>query len=374
MCISVLALAVLSYGFIDPHLSFSVSPVYFSIQSALVSLVYRHTFITAGIYLVLLSAMYFSYRKIIPEKNESPYTRAPRWIMAVFGMLLFSYPMLSYDIFNYIATAKVTFQYQENPYVIMPIDIPNEPMLSYTRAANKLALYGPTWIALTSFPHLVSMGVPFFSIISFKLFVTLFYVALTYMIFRKTKRWSQVAWFALNPLVLLEVIVNGHNDIVMMTLAIGGLLLWHRNTNIYKSIGIILWVSSVLVKGATIALLPLFFLPSWEWEKKMKLGFFLMFGVFLMSPLREEMYPWYAIWWLAFAAFIPMKKQSWIHGFSYWLSFGLMLRYVPWIATREYGGITPLARIIAASIPVALYIVSQIRPLQFVHHIRRKRK
>lgn len=356
--IPVSILSVISYGFIDPHLSFFQSPIYLVIQSALVTLVYTHSFITAWIYAIVLSAMYFLYRRLISEQNKEKPKHFPRWLMGIIVLLLLSYPLLSYDIFNYMATAKVAFQYQENPYVIMPIDIANEPMLSYTRAANKLALYGPTWIVLTAFPHLLGMGVVLATIFSFKLFVTLFYIALVYMIYRKTKRWEQAIWFGMNPLILIEVIVNGHNDIVMMALAFGGLHLWQKQATLYKSIGVILWVSSVFVKGATIVLLPLFFLPSWEWEKKMKLGFWLMFFMFLVTPLREEMYPWYAVWWLTFAAYIPIKKRSFIHGFSFWFTFGLMLRYLPWIATREYGGITPIARIILTILPVMGYVVS----------------
>jgi len=357
--LSVIILSVISYGFIDPHLSFSSLPVYAYIQSVLITLVYRHTFVTAGIYAALIVAMYIAYSRLIWEKHDLKRHILPGWIIAILGLLLLSYPALSYDIFNYIATAKVTFKYVENPYVIMPIDISNEPMLSYTRAANKLALYGPIWIALTSFPYLLSLNNPLAAIISFKLFVTLFYLALVYMIYRKTKRWDAALWFAFNPLVLIEVIVNGHNDIVMMALALGGLLLWQRDWPIYKVVGLVLWVSSIFIKGATIVLLPLFFLSPKVWEKAVLVGFWCMFGVFLISPLREEMYPWYAVWWLSFAACIPVKKQSYIHGFSFWLSFGLMLGYLPWIATREYGGITPMIRVIATIVPVGTYVIQR---------------
>lgn len=358
MSICTVVLLIISYGFIDPHLSFSTLPAYVYVQSVLVSLVYHHTIVAAGMYAGILVSMYLSYGRLTLEKYASKKNDHFGWLISIIVILLLSYPALSYDIFNYIATAKVTFQYLENPYVIMPIEISNEPMLSYTRAANKLALYGPTWIALTSLPHLVSMGNPLVSIISFKLLVTLFYFALVYMIYRKTKRWDQAMWFAFNPLVLIEVIVNGHNDIVMMVLAMGGLLLWQREARIYKIIGIVLWVSSIFVKGATIMLLPLFFLPPKDWERIVRIGFWCMFGIFLLSPLREEMYPWYAVWWLSFAAFIPIKKQSFIHGFSYWFSFGLMLGYVPWIATREYAGITPVVRIVCTLLPLCIYILS----------------
>lgn len=359
--VSALILAVYSYGFIDPRLSFSTHPLYVFLMSQLTHLVHQQSVVAAGLYVCIIGVLFVGYGIALQAFRREKRTSVPFWMIPLVGILLLSYPAFSYDIYNYIATAKVTFLYRENPYVVMPMEIPNEPMLSYTRAANKVALYGPVWIILTSFPHLLGQGNPLGTIMSFKLFAALFYFMLSYMIYRKTKRWDQVLFFAANPLVLTEVLVSGHNDIVMMALALGGLLLWSRKSAPQNAAGIVLFASSVLIKGATIVLLPLFFLRSWNWEKKMLLGGTLMFAVFLISPLREEMYPWYAVWWLSLVAFVPLKKNSFIHGFSFWLSLGLMLRYVPWIATREYGGITPGVRIILTLVPVLVYVLYRLR-------------
>lgn len=368
MITTALVFAVFSYGFIDPNLTLSTHPLYVFIQSKLMFLVYQQRIIAAALYAAFLSAFYVGYRSVLAVARNKKLRAFPTWTITFIVILIFSYPALSYDIFNYIATAKVAFFYRENPYIVMPIEIPNEPMLAFTRASNKLALYGPTWIALTSFPHLLGMGNILQAIFSFKLFVAAFYAAFTYLIYRKTKRWDQTLFFALNPLVLIELLVSGHNDIVMMTLGIAGLLLWQRHDAWHKGAGMILFLSSILVKGATIVLLPLLFFPAspagrptWKWEHVARVGYWLMFGVFLLSPLREELYPWYAVWWLSFAAFIPMRKTSRIHDFSFWLSLGLMLRYVPWIATREYGGMIPTYRIIVTVVPVSLYLLYTFR-------------
>jgi hypothetical protein len=344
MIVAALLLAILSYGFIDPNFPILHNP--------LEILVYRHMPIAAVIYVLLLLVLFFCYHFLRFSQKK-----IPPWFPALVLILLISYPAFSYDIFNYIATAKVTFFYKENPYIVMPIEIPNEPMLAFTRASNKLALYGPTWIILTSFPHLLGMGNMLATVLSFKLFVAAFYGAFVYLIYRKTKRWDQTLFFALNPLVLIEILVSGHNDIVMMTLAIAGLLLWRRAKALHKAAGLILFTSSILVKGATLVLVPLLLTTSWNWERVARAGCLLMFGVFLLTPLREELYPWYAVWWLAFAAFLPIKKKSFIHSFSFWLSLGLMLRYVPWIATRQYGGMMPLYRSILTIAPIGLYLL-----------------
>ncbi len=361
MLVAAIVLSFLSYGFIDPHLSFFSHPLYLWVQNVLIFLVYRQSALAAALYVCIIAAFFVAYGIFLWGKGQEKIRSAPRWIFTLAVILVFSYPAFSYDIYNYIATAKVAFLYRENPYVVMPIEIPNEPMLSFTRAANKVALYGPAWIVLTSFPYIAGAGNMLATIVSFKTFAALFYAAVTYLIYRKTKRWDQVMFFALNPLMLIEVLVSGHNDIVMMALGLAGLLLWNRQGMQYKAAGTILFISSVLIKGATIALVPLLFFSGWKWEKKMLVAGALMFGVFLLSPLREEMYPWYAVWWLSCIAFVPIRKHSFIHWFSFWLSFGLILRYVPWIATREYGGITPVTRIIVTTVPVLIYVFIRFR-------------
>jgi hypothetical protein len=75
-----------------------------------------------------------------------------------------------------------------------------------------------------------------------------------------------------------------------------------------------------------------------------------MFVVFLLSPLREEMYPWYAQWFLVFLPFLSHKKL--IVYLSLILSFSLLLRYVPFMYLGTYFGPTPLLRILLAGLPL----------------------
>jgi hypothetical protein len=80
-----------------------------------------------------------------------------------------------------------------------------------------------------------------------------------------------------------------------------------------------------------------------------------MFIVFLLSPLREEIYSWYFIWVISFAALLPKNKLL------FWLvigfSFGLLLRHTPWLYFRNWGGPTPKIKTLTTFIPpnVALF-------------------
>lgn len=283
-------------------------------------------------------------------------------------ILLLSYPaMLSYDIFNYIATAKVLFLYKENPYIIMPIDITHEPLLAFMHAANKTALYGPVWILLTGFSFIAGDNNFIVTLISFKFIIVLFYFAVVYLLWKLSKDLFCSLLFALNPLVLLETIVSGHNDIVMMFFVLASYMAIRKKKVL---LAVCLFILSIFIKYATIVLIPLFIYllidkyrnKHINWEKVYIWSAGLLFFVFLLSQFREEIYPWYAIWFMPFIFLLNHKK--WLLYLTIALSFSLLLRDIPFMLLGTYFGITPILKIaFTVSIPFIIAIVL------FVHKI-----
>ena len=80
-----------------------------------------------------------------------------------------------------------------------------------------------------------------------------------------------------------------------------------------------------------------------------------MMVIFVLSFLREEIYPWYGIWFIAFAVLIPNKKL--ILYVSIALSFSLLLRYIPFMLLGTYFGPTPLIKTLVAFAPVILTLI-----------------
>jgi len=277
------------------------------------------------------------------------------------SILLVSYPAFSFDIFNYIATAKVTFLYRENPYIVMPIELSQEPLLSFMHAANKTALYGPSWIVLTSLPFFAGLGNLFLTIFTFKLFNFLFYIGTSYLIFSFSK-WDKLklALFALNPLVVVETLVSGHNDIVMIFFALLAFYLLDKKLYIFSISAITI---SVLIKFATIFLFPIFiyvFIYSIQnkiinWQRVWIYCFMSMLGAFLVSPLREEMYSWYFIW--PFTFLVLIQGYTFIKLVAISLMFGLLLRFAPYIYFHTWEGITPIVKIVVTTVPVILSLL-----------------
>ncbi len=343
--LTLIVFTILSWGFVDvntplPRIT-SLHPV-----------IYFKTLYPTAWYTVTLTLLFGWYFLTLRKVKQGLLTSKHVWflITGTVAMLVWAYPALSNDMFNYIATAKVTFLYRENPYIIMPIDIPNEPMLSFLHAANKVALYGPVWIILTAIPFMAGLGNLLLTLFVFKAFIAAWYLLLCYLIWITSgkKLWA-LAFFGLNPLVTISTLVDGHNDVVMMSLALGSFIALNRRR---RAIGILLLAASILIKGATVFLVPLVFVKRaspqriWYWASVA------MYCIFFLSPIREEIYAWYFIWPLTFLALV--EKQTLLHSASYGFSFGLMLRVVPFLYTRSWSGITPMVKRLVTFVPPAV--------------------
>jgi hypothetical protein len=255
----------------------------------------------------------------------------------------------------------MAYTHHENPYIVMPIEIPNDPNLLFTRAANKVALYGPTWLLLTWVPHTLGMGNIWQTILAFKAFTAIFYIGMCYLIWRGTKKMQNVIFFALNPLVLIEVLVSGHNDIVMMVLALGGLLLWQTKAIWYRLSGLLMICLSMVVKGVTVVFVPLLFFQKLSRERLIFIVSCLLFLIFIIAaPLREELYPWYAVWFITTLSFLPYKQYRWVWTAVIALSMGLELRHIPYMVMGYYEGPGPIARTVLTCIPVVIWMILQL--------------
>lgn len=347
-----------SYGFLDPNLSLWSNPRFTYFQAPLSYLVYHNRPIASTVFFSIVFLLFFCYILFFRfgEKFFVSWKRLLFLLIASGAILVFSYPALTHDLFNYITTAKVAFTLHENPYIVMPVEIPNEPYLAFTRAANKVALYGPAWILITVIPHFFGGGNIWRTIISFKVLNAFVYICFSYLIYKITKNIRNVIFFAFNPLILIEVLVSGHNDIYMMILALGGLSIWQKKRLPQKAAGLVLFIFSWLVKGSTIVLLPLVFMKKLSWDRLLLIAYCLLSLIFfVVAPLREELYPWYAVWLIAVASLMDIKKQKFIAGFSVALSFALELRHLPYMWMGYYEGPGPILRTFLTIIPVAIY-------------------
>jgi hypothetical protein len=291
-------------------------------------------------------------------------------IFSIFCLLVLSYPAFSYDFFNYMFTAKTVLLYGKNPYQTIPLQFTGfEPWLSFMHWTHLPSAYAPVWILLTLPAYIFSFGYFLLILWNLKITIGIFYLLTAWGIGQilrddtETNRLSGIALFALNPLILIESLVSGHNDIVMAACAIAALLVLWKKNYVYS---FFIFALSVALKEITIILAPLYFL------RKNRFLPFLLMSVGLISFLiffKREMLPWYGIWVLPFAALVP--NITFYMPLVYGFSSGLLLYYAPFLYFGHWNDPVPVMKFWLTILPMViacLYMVTK----RFCFYIREK--
>lgn len=151
-------------------------------------------------------------------------------VVALHAIFLLAPPLLSTDIFGYLAHARLWSVHDLNPYTHVVAEIPRDPVNQYLGQTWPKALaapYGP--LLLLGSPVLVAMG---FAAAMWTLKVAaaaaaLGSIALVWRAARLLDRDPRpaVALVALNPLWLAWAVGGAHNDLPMVLLMTGGVCL-----------------------------------------------------------------------------------------------------------------------------------------------------
>jgi hypothetical protein len=149
-------------------------------------------------------------------------------IVLAHALFLLAPPLLSQDVFSYIAYARLGVEHDLNPYEHAPLDIPRDAVYPYAGSKHATSAYGPLFTLLT-YP-LAPLGVPAaFWIL--KVIAALASLALVAVVWRTAERLGrdpvQAALFVgLNPLTLVHVVAGAHNEAYVVLLTMLGVLAW----------------------------------------------------------------------------------------------------------------------------------------------------
>ncbi len=157
------------------------------------------------------------------------------WIGAILvGIIYVLTPStLSHDAGVYAGYGRIIVTYHANPYYTPLSAFPHDPLLQLDDWRDAVAAYGPLWLIVCALSTFVAGSsilhyIFFYRILG--LIAHLLNVWLVTSILRKSKRSPRTVvlgtlLYAWNPLVLLESGLGGHNDTVMMTCILFGILL-----------------------------------------------------------------------------------------------------------------------------------------------------
>ncbi|MEA2386810.1 MAG: alpha,6-mannosyltransferase [Thermoleophilaceae bacterium] len=155
--------------------------------------------------------------------------RTALWaVVAAHVLFLLAPPLLSQDVFSYIAYARLGVEHDLNPYEHAPAEIPGDPVHPHAGSKSATSAYGPLF-TLGTYP-LSGLGVPTaFWIL--KIAAALASLALVGVVWRIAERLGrdplQPALFVgLNPLTLVHVVGGAHNEAYVVLLTMLGVLAW----------------------------------------------------------------------------------------------------------------------------------------------------
>lgn len=362
-----------SYILTDPNLVLTTWQPYWQWQQFLwQQLLPQSLWLTVG-YLILVILLFVTYNFLITAVARLPSISLTRVLLvsSLFAIpVLFSYNALSHDVFNYIFNARMIISYGVNPHEVTALAFPVDPWTRFMHNTHTAAPYGYGWTMLSLLPYLAGFQKFILTWFSFKLFSLLSFLGVLRVLYglieQKADKW-RIFLFALNPLVLIEVLSNAHNDLWMLLPALGSYALLRRFLIRKKFVekagllagAIVLLALSISIKLATLVLVPLsawllllhtgwpaglerqlrfpqyFQVLSADWFAK-QMPFFAAIALFLplLTEQSKQFLPWYLLWSLVW---VPLISQTWLRLVLIAFSVGAMLRYIPWLlAGFEY--------------------------------------
>jgi len=222
------------------------------------------------------------------------------------AVLLGLYPITALDVAVYVVNARIWTLYGGNPLTTAPEAFPNDPYVRFAgEYASKTSPYGPVWEMTAQIPARLGVTDIVSGIVAMKIIALLAVVGMAVLIGWYAKQQNAgsavggvtaLGFFVLNPLVMLEAVGNGHNDILMVAFVTLGLILWQRGRWAWATFALTL---AALVKLPALIVLPLFGLAvvmetdSWSERFKRGLGMAAIFltvflGLYrLMGPFPE---------------------------------------------------------------------------------------
>lgn len=319
-----IALLLFSYTQVDLNLTLSRSSIVQTIEKAFQYVGFYQRPLSTAMYIGILGLLFTVYYVLLAAIKKNVVIIKDVWklIFIVVAILIFSYPAaFSYDFFNYMFTAKTVLVYHQNPYVVTPLLFSAiDPWTNFMRWTHLTTAYAPLWIGMTLVPYIIGLGYFVPTLLMMKIMIASFYLLACWAIDKSTKSTYSLAYFALNPLIIIETLVSGHNDIVLVAFAMIAVMeqSWF-------------WLSmSIAAKTMTLALIPVMVLKRNRYW--MLVAMLVALGLVLV---KREFLPWYWVWIIPFIALIS-ENGTWTR-FATIISFGLLVSYAPYLYFGDYG-------------------------------------
>lgn len=366
------ATLVFSYLWVD-HGLYSVitnSHSSFGSYKQIINFSFENREVLAELYIGLIMLMFLVQAAFLFIDRLKNVSIKRLFILAGITTFIFSlaYPFISHDFFAYIFYARMVVFHHINPYIVSPEHLINQDYwITFIHNIEIVYPYGPLFLLYTIIPQIVlSSNRLVLNLFALKIMggITFFLAGLIlYKLLGKDKRVFSLWYF--NPLFIVESLVNGHNDILMIGLFFASLYLLSLKK--YLSAWVVL-IASVLIKFITIGAIPLM-IVSERWKTLM----FRILGLGLFAYILTTsvaVHAWYYTWPYLFIPFMKLKKISLFA--VYLIGVLLLINYFPFVKSRLYGEQLPIPNI-KIWIEILIFIVIIIE-IDFLTLLKKREK
>ncbi|MDO8487428.1 MAG: hypothetical protein Q7S45_03990 [Candidatus Curtissbacteria bacterium] len=378
-------LAVFSYAYVDLNLTLSQNPAALEFVGLMQQLGYYHRPQATFIYVIFI-AVAFSFFVLnlflfAKSKISLKYLKVATVVNTL--ILIFAYPFLSSDLFNYLFDAKIITHYHVSPYNHRALDFPQDDWIRFMRWVHRYSPYGPAWLGMSLIPSFLGFGKFLLTFFTFKVFIGIFHLVNSRIIYKVLEKVNPkqalfgTAFYALNPLFLIEGIANGHNDLVFATFLL--LPIYFSLAKRKEILFAATFLIGVLIKYISVLNLPWYIVRTYLKKPK---GFenFVILNIltmavftFLYSTFRitvpfvssgstqVQFQPWYLFWTIPLIAFIP---NPFYMAVAIILVIGSMLRYLPFIYFGDWstpGTIQYMRLVTVLPTFIALFVVAVLK-------------
>jgi hypothetical protein len=214
--------------------------------------------------------------------------------------------------------AKIFTYYHKSPYLFKALDFPADQWTRFMHWTHRTYPYGPTFLLLTFIPSFLGMGKFAVTFFLFKALNIFFYLLAVYLLEKINKRCALI--YAIHPLVIVEGLISGHNDLIAVSLGIIGLYLLLRRKTILPRI---ILLFSGLIKYTTLPYVLFSSNKKSKWNIVVSIG---IIGILGYLTFQSEIQPWY---FLILFPLLPYFQSIIEHLTIFFI--GLLLSYYPYI-------------------------------------------
>jgi hypothetical protein len=226
-----------------------------------------------GTFQTLMLVMCGSYALVLLAARDLPVRALAAAIVAAQAILLLGPPLISQDVFGYLAFARMGALHGLDPYTHFPAEAPTDRVFPFVGWPFQHSPYGPLF-TLVSYA-IVPLGLAG-GLWAFKAIAVLSSLAAVALIARAAAqlghsgRWA-AAFVGLNPVLLVLAVGGAHNDtLVMALLALGLVLTAGINPRLRGGVGAL--VVGVGIKLTAGLVLPFMVLAPSDRRERMRVA------------------------------------------------------------------------------------------------------